>query len=244
MHIKTAITNIHEGKEIIRGHELTELIRERSFTESICLLLLGELPTQAQKEMFDAIFTAIIDHGPGTPSALCARISASAKNDMHTALAAGVLGFGERHGVALEAAMQFFYAHKNESDLPALLADMKARKAYVPGYGHKILSVDPRAHALLEKAQILGLAGAHCAFAERVHEALNATASKPLPLNVDGAIAAVLCDMGVDARLGKGLFVIGRMPGLVAQVYEETTKDEGLRRLSEDEVVFMSAAEV
>ena len=67
--------------------------------------------------------------------------------------------------------------------------------------------------------------------------------SKPLPLNVDGAMAAIISDMGFDARCAKGFFIIGRVPGLVAHIFEEMTGEHGLRRLSEDETIYEGVPE-
>jgi len=72
----------------------------------------------------------------------------------------------------------------------------------------------------------------------RVEQTLNSMSSKKLPLNVDGAIGAILCDMGFDARLGNSVFMIGRVPGLLAHIYEEQTSGEGIRRLEDDEVEY------
>jgi citrate synthase len=56
-----------------------------------------------------------------------------------------------------------------------------------------------------------------------------AAAIKPLPINVDGAIAAVLHDLGFPAALGKLFFIIGRVAGLSAQVTEEYTRERPMR---------------
>jgi citryl-CoA lyase len=61
---------------------------------------------------------------------------------------------------------------------------------------------------------------------------------KPLPINVDGAIAAVISDMEFDWRLGKAFFVLGRSAGLVAHVYEEMTTQKPMRRMCETEVEY------
>ncbi|MBI2990281.1 MAG: citryl-CoA lyase [Candidatus Magasanikbacteria bacterium] len=237
MRFKTSITRIEEGKEIIRGHELRDLVRENNFSESIYLILKGKLPNKQEARMFDAILTSVIDHGPGVASAIAARVSASAKNSMHTSLAAGILSFGDRHGVASGAAMKFFYDHIKDSDLEATLKSMKEKKEYVPGLGHKLFQKeDPRSTTLFEIAKETGIFGSYCVFALAVSEISNRLSSKMLPLNVDGAIAAILCDMGFDYRLGKGIFMIGRVPGLIAHIYEETLNDEGIRRIPEEQI--------
>ncbi len=239
MQFNTKTTNIQsDGTEIVRGEKLTELIAHNTFSETIFLMLTGEKATEEQRHMMDAIFSSIIDHGPGTTSALTARVSASAGNSMHTALAAGVLGFGSRHGIALEAAMHFLYTHVGTEDIREVLVDMKEQKEYVPGLGHKLFTEDLRVSALFKKAQELDIFSGHCEFLVELHGVANELSSKTLPINVDGAIAAILCDMGVDATLGEGIFVIGRMPGLVAQVHEELQSGEGLRRMNPADVQY------
>jgi len=239
MKYKTSITNITDGVQEIRGHKVLDLVEGYGFVDAIFLLLNKRLPNEQESKMFEAIFTAIIDHGPGTSSAQNARVSTSAKNPLHASVAAGLLGLGDRHGTVIEQSMNFFYAVEEEEDLVEFLQEMKERKEYVMGYGHKIFTdVDPRAGALLKKAEELGIAGKYCAFATKVGEALNEISSRPLPMNCDGAIAAILCDMGFDARVGNGIFVIGRVPGLVAHVIEERINDEGLRRIPQEDIEY------
>lgn len=235
----TSITTIKNNKEYIRGYALEDLARKKTFVETIFLLLKGELPTEKEMRMLNAILTSVIDHGPGVASAMNARVSASAKNDLHTAVAAGILGLGGRHGVVIEPAMRFFYDHVEESDVAGLLKKMKEQKQYVSGYGHKIFEVDPRTQTLFALAKELDVYGKYARFAEQVEKTLNKASSKKLPLNADGAIAAILCDMGFDARAGNGIFVIARVPGLVAHVVEEMMGDEGIRRIPEEEIEYV-----
>lgn len=244
MQFKTSISDIRrDGTEIIRGYKLTDLIQQKTFVETIFLIIKGELPTAPQAKMMDAIFTAVIDHGPAVASALTARISASAKNDLHSSVAAGLLGLGGRHGVVIEPAMKFFYDNVGEVDIAVLLQNMKTKKQYAPGYGHKIFEVDPRTQTLFKIAKETGVYGKYAEFAEKVETILNDTASKKLPLNADGAIAALLCDMGFDARVGNGIFVIARVPGLVAHVVEEMTSGEGIRRIEPEDIEYVGEKE-
>ncbi len=240
MNIKTSITNIKNGEEIIRGHKLEELIQERSFVEVIYLLFQGELPSESHAKMLNALLVAAIDHGPGTVSGMTSRISASAGNSTHSALAAGVLGFGPRHGIAGEAAMRFFYENTDEAHVSELLAGLKEDGVRIPGYGHKVFTdTDPRSDVLFSIAKEQGIFGKYSEFALTVKDELNKISSKPLPLNIDGTMAAILCDMGMDARLGQTFFLISRTPGLLAQIHEEQTNDVGSRRLEDDEVEFI-----
>jgi len=47
---------------------------------------------------------------------------------------------------------------------------------------------------------------------------------KPIPLNIDGALAAILIDLGLPSMVGKLLFIVGRVAGLSAEVLEEYTR--------------------
>ena len=78
------------------------MIDQVSFTDAIWLELKGELPTEKERAMLDAILISTIDNGMGPPSVTNARNSASAGNPMQAAVAAGVLGVGEFHGGAIE----------------------------------------------------------------------------------------------------------------------------------------------
>ncbi len=239
MRYQTSISSIKDGVESIRGTKLTELIESKSFAYTVYLLLKGEAPSAEHERMFNALLVAAVDHGPGTASAQTARITASSKNSMHTSIAAGILAMGDLHGSAIEHAARFFETHQAETNLPEVLANLKAEGIRVPGFGHAVLTIDHRAYALLELAESLGLAGKYCTFAGEVFTQINAIASKPLPLNIDGAMAAILLDLGFEPGLMKGIFILSRTAGLVAQVHEEVTQNNGLRRVPESEIDYL-----
>ena len=52
---------------------------------------------------------------------------------------------------------------------------------------------------------------------------------KPLTINIDGALAAVLHDMGFPPPFGRLLFIIGRVAGLTAEVTEELARERPMR---------------
>ena len=239
----TSISHIKNGKELIRGYDLKELIRKKSFVEVVFLVLKGELPGEKETRMLNALFTSAIDHGIGVSSAMTARTVVSTGNSLHTALAAGILSMGTLHGSAIEDAAKFFQENVGAADVPGLIAHLRQKKIRIPGYGHKILDHDPRSEALFGIAKETGFYRRHCEFAEAVHRALNTVSSKKLPINVDGAMGAIISDMGFDWRIAKGFFIIGRVPGLVAHIYEEMTSKNGLRRLAENEAEYLGPAE-
>lgn len=239
MKFQTAITHITPDGERIRGYELAELAQQNSFAKSIWLLLRGEMPTESEAKLFSAILTMAIDHGPGTASGQVARIAASTKTSIQAAVAAGILSMGERHGAALESAAKFFATNHATNDVATLVKDLKDKKVRIPGFGHAVLTEDKRSLFLLSLARELNLHGTHAAFAEKIGVELNAISSKPLPLNIDGSMAALLLDLGFAPQALTGVFIIARVPGLVAQVTEEMVNDVGLRRISEDDIEYI-----
>lgn len=238
MDFKTKITKIKNGEEFIRGESLISMIGTKSFSETIYFLFKGDWPSEEYKKMMDVILVSCIDHGPGTVSALNARIAASAKVEMSAAIASGLLTIGQRHGGATGDSAEFFQKNIECEDILSLLKDLKEKKIRVPGFGHAVLEKDLRAEKLFDLAKELGVYGKHCEFALDVYDKLNSISSKHLPINVDAAIGAILSDMGFDYELAKGFFMISRMPGLVAQFHEESMNDVGLRRLSEDNIEY------
>ncbi len=242
MQWKTAITRIQDDQEYIRGYALSELVKHKNFVDSIFLILKGVLPTSQEARLLNALFTAEIDHGVGVASAMAARLSASTGNSLHTSLAAGILTLGKHHGNAIEGAARFFQEQAGTTDLKKILGEMKTKKERVMGFGHRFLKHDTRVDVLFALAKELGLYGKYSAFAEEVGVVLNQISSKPLPMNIDGAAAAIISDLGFDWRLAQGFFIIGRVPGLVAHVYEEMTSGEGIRRLADGEEDYIGEA--
>lgn len=247
---KTKLTHIEEEKEFIRGYSLAELVQNKTFVEIIFLLWRGQLPTKQETIMLNALFAVCIDHGVGAPSTTVARTVASTGNSLHTALAAGITALGELHGGAIENAAQFFDAYatihedspstpsSKEGEIAKLVKKLLAEKIRFPGYGHKVLRHDQRSDMLFAIAKETGFFGKHSVFAQAVEKELNLTAKKSLPLNIDGAMAAVILDMGFDVALAKGFFLVGRTPGLIAHIYEEKTSKDGVRRIAESDIEY------
>ncbi len=233
---RTGITQ-HVGHETyIRGYRLLDLVGNLSFAQATYLILKGELPNEKESKMMEAIFVSIIDHGIAPPSAIAARAVTSGGNFLNVGVAAGVLAFGSAHGGALEDAMKFIQEGVSSGKgVGDVVSEYLQAKKPIPGYGHRYYKdFDPRTKRLMDIAKSLGFYSKHCEFAEAVSEEIERQKGKRLVLNVDGAIAAIASEMGFDWRLGKGFFIIGRVPGLVAHVYEELTIEKPFsKRLNE-----------
>lgn len=225
---KTDIASSGEDA-VIRGKPLEEVM-EMDFADAIWLLLKGEEPSEEESEIFNTILSSSIDHGVGNPSTVSARTVQSGGNDMNTSVAAGVMALGDKHGGAIEEAMELLQSGKTAEEI---VSDKLASGGKIPGIGHKVYSdEDPRASKILSKAEELGLAGPSV---EKMREVRDVFAERKVDLvmNVDGAIAAVMSDLEWSPELGKGFFIIARTPGLVAHVHEEMGEEDFRRENGE-----------
>ena len=89
---------------------------------------------------------------------------------------------------------------------------MKEAGDRMPGFGHRYHTKDPRTARLFELAREAGVDGAHMKAARAVEKSF-ADAKKALPINVDGAIGAILADLGMNPAAFNGIFMIARTPG-------------------------------
>ena len=237
---RTAIIDADATHIRVRGYDVTDLMRQAGFVDTVFLLHRGRLPTPGEKRVLDAVLVAVADHGPGAPSCAAARLAASGnRQSISAAIAAGVLAIGDEHGGAGEACMTLIAASLAGAgtDTSAVSIDAAAARAFaqareagtrIPGLGHRVHTVDPRVSVLFDVAAEAGVAGAGLRFV-RALEAAAGAAGKPLPINIDGALAAVLHDMGFPPPAGKFIVIIGRVAGLTAEVAEEHAREKAMR---------------
>jgi len=221
---RTQISQIETDEILVRGYPIEQLTERCSFGEVVYLLLTGELPTGNQGKLVEAILVTCCDHGLASPSADAVRFVASSGVPLQTAVAAGVSSIGEWHGGAIQPCAEMLHqAVRNSQTALELFAKMRAAGQRLPGFGHRTHTRDPRAAVLLELAHQWDLLGPHAAFAGELEEASEQVLDRRLNMNVDGAVAALMCDMQMDPALGKAFFIIGRAPGYVAHAHEQVT---------------------
>jgi citrate synthase len=115
-----------------------------------------------------------------------------------------------------------------ETAAEKVIDDARAKKTRLPGLGHRVHSEDPRKDVLFNMARECGVAKEGIAFIEILETAVRGKI-KPLPINIDGALAAVLYDLGFPPAAGKLFFILGRVAGLTAEVAEEYTREKAMR---------------
>ncbi|HEU0229587.1 MAG TPA: citrate/2-methylcitrate synthase, partial [Burkholderiaceae bacterium] len=83
---------------------------------------------------------------------------------------------------------------------------------------------------LLDAARDEGvISGKYVAIARAMEVSLARLVGVKLPINIDGATAAVYCELGFPAALGRGLFILSRSVGVLAHAYEQSTLSERIK---------------
>lgn len=251
---QTGLTSIAPNRILVRGYALDEMMGRLSFAEAVYLLLMGELPTPSIGRMFNAILISSIDHGVTPPSTLAARNVATSGAPLKDCVAAGVLAFGPHHGGDIESCMRFLDSGlvlvrggcTMQEAAEQLVEDCLGRQETPPGFGHRIHTRDPRAGRLFQMALELELEGEHVRLLRAVQRAVDAREERfgrPVPVNVDGAIAAISADLGFAHELGNAVFLISRLPGLIAHAHEERDREAPMRQIDPSDHDYDGAAE-
>ncbi|KUL29675.1 citryl-CoA lyase [Actinoplanes awajinensis] len=230
----TAVSRIEPNRIELRGTPVQDLIGTIGFGAIIWLMLRGEHPSDPQAALLEAALVAGVDHGPHAPSIAVARMAATCGVGLNNAMASAINTLGDSHGGAGQ-------------DCVLLLDEIRAREAagldpsaaaaaviaawrgrgvrYLPGFGHRFHTRDPRRDPLLglvEKAVAAHVVpGDHLRAALAVEAHLNAGRSTPVPMNIDGATAVIYAELGFPAPLARGLFVLSRSVGILAHAWEE-----------------------
>ncbi len=242
---KSGITKIEPNHIVTRGYRQEDLIGNIPFASVFFLLIKGRLPDEKEAKMIDALITSSVDHGATPPSTHSARIVASAGVPLPTAVAAGILAVGDVHGGAIEESARILQEWVKrmkqegwtiEETAQNLLEKLKSEGKYMPGFGHRIHTEDPRTKRLFKLADELGFSKDHVGLLKAIEGEF--ARKKKLPINVDGAIAGIISDMEFDWRLGKAFFLLGRCAGLIAHVYEEMTREKPMRQMCQSEVEY------
>jgi len=233
----SAICRADETTISVRGRDLcNDLMGRLSFTEFFLLHLLVREATEEQRFFLDAMLVGLAEHGM-TPSVQAARMTlAAAPEALQGAVAAGVLGAGSVVLGAAENAGRLLArgvaeAAKGGGAAAAarrLAQELRDKKQPVPGFGHPLHKPeDPRAVRLLALADQRKAAGAHVAFLRALAPVVDEIWQRHLPVNINGAIAAIMLDLDFPLESLRGIPILARCAGLIGHLYEETQRPIG-----------------
>jgi len=178
---------------------------------------------------------AIAEHGL-VPSVQAARMTyAAGPEAIQGAVAAGLLGSGSVVFGSGEVAGRLLYelveASKDRDARQVAverIRQMRASKTAIPGFGHPQHSGgDPRANVLLMLADGRGLNGPYIRMLRTVESVLPEVLGRALPININGAIPAILLEIGFPVSALKSISILARTAGLLAHLREEAERPIG-----------------
>ncbi len=240
----TKIGQARDGEVLVRGYPAADLIANLSFAEACYLIIRGDLPTPVQARALDAVLRCGLDQAFINSATPPARFAASASpGSPAAAIAAGVIAFGSVTGSPGPCAKMLISARNlmaedrlDETGTAERILD-RFRQAgeKIPGLGHPMhRTVEPRAGALRSIAIELGVWGETARLLDALQSVASRRFERPLPINLVGAIAAVLLEIGFDPLEMTGIGIIAYMPSLIAHVCEEIREGVPLRIIPEE----------
>lgn len=233
---KTSIIDMSPGVIRFRGYAIQDLIGRISFPQMIWLMTRGELPSEAEATLLDAVLMAGVDHGPQAPSIAIARMAATCGVGLNNAMASAVNVLGDVHGGAGEQAVEMYIDIAERHSAGASLEDavsagldaaIEQRGKFISGFGHRFHPIDPRAPRLLElvdeAAREGTISGRFAAIGRAVEAELASRKNgRRIPMNIDGATAVIYAELGFPAPLARGLFCLSRSVGILSHAWEQT----------------------
>lgn len=238
------ISHITDGKILIRGYPLTEIIENLSYTEALFLTLRGRLPSEKETKVMNALLCGIVDYQFINATAPAARFVASAFPESSIpGIAAGILAMGSytvspQDSAALINSTYDLMKRENLSQEEAarrVVKEYRDLKKRIPGLGHPVYNeVDPRAVALCQVAKEAGLWGEKSQLYEAIHDEFVKATGRPICINIDGMMACVGNEMGFDPLEIAGIAALSFACGIIAHVVEEIKEGVPLRVIPPD----------
>ncbi len=226
---------------------------EQTLSESLYRTLTGQETVDPDRaRMLEAMVVASIDHGVTPPSAQATLIASSVRATYEVAVAHGVGAITDVHGGAGEKAAQFLKACVRRSEQDGVSVEEATRSTMtdyvrsgrrIEGMGHRVHTEDPRRDVLWAMADKTKTAGPCVAVSRIAGGVLKEVRGLDLPINVDGVIGAIVADMGLDPKLAKAIFVLGRVCGLSAHHFEEISTQSPMRRIVFAQAVYKGKPE-
>jgi citrate synthase len=203
---------------LFEEQDLLELAQKISFAELIFEMLTERKPSEAEAKLLNLILNLSADHGPNAPSAVATIAATKEGKTMGESVGEGMAQIGDRHGGAGGPLMELMYRIKNQgTSIKGEVEDVLKEGKRIPGMGHRVYKdIDPRAQLIMKTAVDNGVGEEFVKLVNEIRDELEKQSGKSLPVNIDGAIAAVFCGMGLQPKDGIAIFIIARAPGLCA----------------------------
>lgn len=191
----------------------------------------GDRPSELTREAMDCSLILYAEH-EFNASTFTARVCTATLSDLHSAIT-GAIGTlrGPLHGGANEAAMELIEKFSTPEEAEAGIMDMLAKKELIMGFGHRVYTVsDPRNEVIKGWAKRLGEEVGDTVLypvSERIADVM--WREKKLFPNLDFFSASAYHFMGIPTALFTPIFVLSRVTGWAAHVFEQRSNNRLIR---------------
>ncbi|EPS4452528.1 bifunctional 2-methylcitrate synthase/citrate synthase [Vibrio parahaemolyticus] len=194
-------------------------------------LLTDKAPTELHKQVMHCSLILYAEH-EFNASTFAARVCASTLSDIHSCITAAIGTLrGPLHGGANEAAMEMIEDWQTPDEAEANIMQMLANKDKIMGFGHAIYrESDPRNALIKRWSEELSkqVGDTHLyAVSERVESVMKR--EKGLFCNADFFHASAYHFMDIPTKLFTPIFVMSRLTGWAAHVYEQRANNRIIR---------------
>ncbi|HCE2271982.1 TPA: 2-methylcitrate synthase [Vibrio parahaemolyticus] len=194
-------------------------------------LLTDKEPSALHKQVMHCSLILYAEH-EFNASTFAARVCASTLSDIHSCITAAIGTLrGPLHGGANEAAMEMIEDWQTPDEAEANIMQMLANKDKIMGFGHAIYrESDPRNALIKSWSEELSkhVGDTHLyAVSERVESVMKR--EKGLFCNADFFHASAYHFMDIPTKLFTPIFVMSRLTGWAAHVYEQRANNRIIR---------------
>ncbi|HCG8631384.1 TPA: 2-methylcitrate synthase [Vibrio parahaemolyticus] len=194
-------------------------------------LLTDKVPSELHKQVMHCSLILYAEH-EFNASTFAARVCASTLSDIHSCITAAIGTLrGPLHGGANEAAMEMIEDWQTPDEAEANIMQMLANKDKIMGFGHAIYrESDPRNALIKRWSEELSkqVGDTHLyAVSERVESVMKR--EKGLFCNADFFHASAYHFMDIPTKLFTPIFVMSRLTGWAAHVYEQRANNRIIR---------------
>ncbi|MEZ8030246.1 2-methylcitrate synthase [Enterovibrio norvegicus] len=194
-------------------------------------MLTGKAPSELHTQVMHCSLVLYAEH-EFNASTFAARVCASTLSDLHSCVTAAIGTLrGPLHGGANEAAMAMIEDWQTPDDAESQLMQMLAKKEKVMGFGHAIYrESDPRNALIKSWSKELSASASDAKLydiSERVEQVMKR--EKDLFANADFFHASAYHFMGIPTELFTPIFVMSRVTGWCAHVFEQRDHNRIIR---------------